>query len=346
MHRFVAGLLLLALGCTEAEAPTMQSAEPTLLEVEFSGELFAQSSADIGPPAIGSKVSDFRLASLVEEGRVVSAGDPVLSFDTSQLEERLLRQIADRDSSRKTLEKQRKDLALEREQLLLTLAEAEANERRLRLQSDVPEDVISARELDILRLDLELAGDEVEHRTQLLETLQRRTDFEIRSLQARLARQQLEVRELEELIERMTLFAPRSGTVVYRTNWEGEKKKVGDSVWRMEKILQIPDLDTLAVRASVDEAHAGLLLVGQRATLRLDAHPDRVFGARVHGIKRRVQRKSWRDPRRIVGVELELDEIDSQRMKPGMRLTGSLDVSVPGADPDGDLEDSRGVRGR
>ena len=79
-------------------------------------------------------------------------------------------------------------------------------------------------------------------------------------------------------------------------------------------------------RAFVDEAHAGLLVVGQRATLRLDAHPDREFTARVQTVKRRVQRRSWRDPRRVVAVELELDEVDSERMKPGMRLTGTLDV--------------------
>ena len=319
---------LLTLACADDKAPRSAGSAPEELDVELSGELYAQSSADVGPPALGNKVRDFRLASLIEEGTVVSVGERVLSFDTTELEERLLQEVADRDSSKKTLEKQQQDLALERETLLLALAEAESNERRLRLQADVPEDVISARELETLRLDLELAEEEVAHRKALIETLERRAASEIRSLQSRLRRQQLEVRELEELIERMTLYAPRAGTVVYRTNWQGEKKKVGDSVWRMEKILQIPDLETLAAKAFVDEAHAGLLLVGQRATLRLDAHPDREFTARVQAVKRRVQTRSWRDPRKVVAVELELDQIDSERMKPGMRLTGSLDIGT------------------
>ena len=83
----------------------------------------------------------------------------------------------------------------------LALAEAESNRRRFGLQADVPEDVISARELDLVRLDLELSEREVAHREQLIGSLDRRADSEIKSLEARLARQELDVRQLEQLIE-------------------------------------------------------------------------------------------------------------------------------------------------
>jgi len=49
------------------------------------------------------------------------------------------------------------------------------------------------------------------------------------------------VEALERNIERMTVKAPQAGIVVYRTNWNDEKKKIGDSVWSGEKLLGIPD---------------------------------------------------------------------------------------------------------
>ncbi len=320
-------LALLASACGGDDVATAIASERELtIEAEVTGRIYARSSADVSPPALGRKVWDFRLSSLVEEGREVEEGDKLLSFDTGQLEERLLQEIADRDSSKQSLEKKKIDLALERETETLALAEAESNRRRFGLQADVPEDVISARELDLVRLDLELSEREVAHRKQLIESLDRRADSEIKSLEARLARQELDVRQLEQLIERMTVYAPRSGTVVYRQNWQGEKKKVGDSVWRMETILEIPDLSTLAATVFVDEAQAGRVAVGQSATLRLDAHPDREYRATVASIQRTVQRRSWRDPRKVVALELELAEIDRERMRPGMRLTGSVHI--------------------
>lgn len=53
------------------------------------------------------------------------------------------------------------------------------------------------------------------------------------------------------------------GMVVYCINWQGEKKKVGDSVWCMEKILQILDFEMFVVCVFVDEVYVGLLFVGQ-----------------------------------------------------------------------------------
>src|SRR6185369_15918086 len=86
-----------------------------------------------------------------------------------------------------------------------------------------------------------------------------------------------QVREIKTSMTRMTLTAPRDGTVIHLPNWRDEKKKVGDGTWPGEKLMEIPDLSDMLLKGEVDEADATALAGGQKATLRLDAHPDVEF---------------------------------------------------------------------
>src|SRR6185295_5284639 len=120
--------------------------------------------------------------------------------------------------------------------------------------------------------------------------------------------------------------APGVGTVVYVDTGEGEKKKVGDSCWRGQSVLEIPDLRSMRADGEIDEADAGRLSVGQRVTLRLDAHPDDAFTGRVRSIGGSVRSRSDSNPLKVVKLEIDLDRTDPQRMRPGMRFTGTVEI--------------------
>jgi multidrug efflux pump subunit AcrA (membrane-fusion protein) len=131
---------------------------------------------------------------------------------------------------------------------------------------------------------------------------------------------------MEDAIRRMTVTAPRAGTVVYIADGQGEKKKVGDSCWRGQGVLEIPDLRTMRAEGEIDEADAGRVAVDQRVTLRLDAHPDDVFTGRVRSIGGAVRSRSEVDPLKVVKLGIDLDRTDPQRMRPGMRFTGTVEI--------------------
>lgn len=124
----------------------------------------------------------------------------------------------------------------------------------------------------------------------------------------------------------MTVTAARDGTVIYVSNWNDEKKKVGDACWKGESVLELPDLTRMKAVGLVHEADAGRLSEGQRVTFRLDAHPDVEFAGQVALIWRTVQRETWRSPKRVVRLEIDLDETDTRRMRPGMRFRGNIEV--------------------
>ena len=163
--------------------------------------------------------------------------------------------------------------------------------------------------------------------------LESQAGSEIGALRDKRDRAAARVRETEAAIRQMTVLAPRDGTVVYAYDprREREKKKIGDSCWRGERVMEIPDLRRLAADGQVDEADAGRVAVGQRVTLRLDAHPDVVYSGRVSSLRGAVETRSQTERAKVVGLQVALDRTDPQRMRPGMRFFGTIEIErVPG----------------
>ncbi|HSL17619.1 MAG TPA: HlyD family efflux transporter periplasmic adaptor subunit [Methylomirabilota bacterium] len=296
-----------------------------VVDVEVAGTLRAVESSVLMPPQV-PHVWQFKIAMLAEEGTRVGLGDPVLAFDTSDLQQRLQTKRADLDTARAEVEKKRVDLAVTVANDTLALAEVEARLRKARLLTDQPPELRSGIEVAKARLDLELAELEVELVTSRIEATRRAGSEELAVLEADLARVASEVRQIEQAIGRMTRTAPREGIVIHVTDWRNEKMKVGDSCWAADPVLEIPDLSRMAADGEVEEARAGRLREGQQVLLSLDAHPDRQYRGTVESISRTVQQKSWYNPVKIVRLAIALEETDPERMRPGMRFRGSIEV--------------------
>jgi hypothetical protein len=126
----------------------------------------------------------------------------------------------------------------------------------------------------------------------------------------------------------MSIVAPRNGTIVYVINWRGDKKKVGDSCWRMERVIEIPDLSRMMAKGEVDEADAGKIAVGQRVVFNLDAHPDEEFAGTIAEAGRTVQQQQGtKDPIKVLKVNVVLDRTDPAKMRPGMRFHGTVELA-------------------
>lgn len=299
--------------------------EDLVIGVPVTGTLSAVQSTVIGPPQL-SDVWDFKIAFLAPEGAQVRQGQPVLGFDTSELETRLQEKMAERDSAQTELEKRQVNLEISRREDEMRLAEAEARLRRATNKVNVPEELVARNELAESRADLALAKREIGYYQNRLRLQNGQAAAEIESLRNRRDRAAARVAETAAAIARMTATAPRDGTIIYNDDGRGEKKKIGDSVWRGQTVLEIPDLRRMRAEGEIDEADAGRVTVGQRVTLRLDAHPDVVFSGRVRSLRGAVQAKSRNNPLKVVRLEIDLDRTDPQRMRPGMRFLGTVEL--------------------
>jgi HlyD family secretion protein len=296
-----------------------------VLTVEVNGVLSAVKSTPIGPPQVPD-VYDFKISMMAPEGTDVQARTPVLGFDTGELERTLLEKRAESESAAKRIEKKEKDSAIDRKNDELRLAEATSRQKKAALELDVPEELVKAQELHEWRLNLADATREIEFLNQKLEAQRRADDVALSGLRAQKAAADRRVAEIQASIDAMTVKAPRQGTVVYASSWRDEKKKVGDSAWRGERILEIPDLTAMKGQGEVDESDAGKIRVGQKVRFRLEAHPDIEFTGQIASISGTVQKQSWRSLVKIVKLVVRLDATDPRKMRPGMRFRGVIET--------------------
>lgn len=296
-----------------------------VIGVEVTGTLRAVDTARLGPPSIRGMYT-FKVSMIVPEGTQVSRGVPVIAFDATELQQRLQTISTELESVAKKLEKQRIDLAMTEADNQLRIAEAEAAVRTATLLAGRPPELVPSIEYHKSTLDLERATVVLEDLRRELDSSRRAARAEIAGLESDLARASNKVVEIQQSLTLMTVPAPRDGLVIYATDWQGEKMKVGDSCWRDRRPVEIPDLSRMAADGEVREAEAGQLAVGQPVQLRLDAHPDIEFTGSVATLSRVVQKKSFWNPLRVVRLGIALDRTDIERMRPAMRFKGSIEI--------------------
>ncbi len=261
---------------------------------------------------------------MAQEGVEVEAGEPVVAFDTSELEERLRRNQAARDTADETLKKRFQDLGVLLHEEQLAVTEAQGRVKKSTLASELPEDVTARRELEKAAIERQLAEQEVSYRESRTAYLDQRSKAEISALEAQRSRAAEEVAEIEGHIESMTVRAERTGIVMHKTGFGSEKKRLGDSAWRGEHVIEIPELGEMVVDAWVLEADAGLLGPGLGAELFLEAEPRQTLRATITSLQQTVERRSDQDPRKVVRLELAVTATDSSLARPGMRVQGSV----------------------
>lgn len=311
-------------GSTELAFVEVQRAD-LVIGVEVTGELAAVDSLDVKPPAL-YETWDFKIAQLAPEGAEVKEGDPIVAFDPSEQMRNLETLQNEAEAAKKKLDKKRDDAALARRDEQLAIAEAEARLRKASLKTSAPSDLVATVEQKVLELDEQLAKLQLEQARNKAIQAAKSDAAEIQKLADRHAYLVKRVRETKEDIAKMSVVAPRAGTIVFPTNWRGEKKKVGDSAWRMESVLQIVGLGKMVGNGQIDEIDMARVAVGQPVSIKLDALPDVKLHGTVLSIAKSVAPKSPADPSNVVKVKIELASTEGVPLRPGMRFRGEVET--------------------
>jgi HlyD family secretion protein len=321
-------LLALALASACSKHDEIQLADvrrdDLVIGVEVTGELAAVDSTDIKPPPLPN-VWNFKIASLATEGDEVKTGQPVIGFDASDQIRALEQMQSEADAAQKKLDKKRDDAALARRDDELKIATAEATYRKSQLEATGSPDLVANINLETLKLDEETARLALEGAKNHAAESKRSDEQEIAKLSEKSAYAKKRVAELQQNIVAMQVMSPRDGTVVLPMNWQGEKHKVGDGVWKMEDIMQVVGLGKMIGQGVVDEVDIARVTVGQTVALRLDALPDVQLAGNVQELAKNVEPKSFTDPSKIVKLKVAIGATKVP-LRPGMRFRGNVEV--------------------
>jgi HlyD family secretion protein len=210
----------------------------------------------------------------------------------------------------------------------LSMKEAVADVDRARLDLKTSP-VRSAIDKERFRLGLEEA--EAVYKQVQTEVPLMKVSLQSQWKSAELARDEgyAELKRVEANVDRMLLKAPMDGlvvmmTVMRRGSADQAQIKVGDQVRTGQPIMQIVDLSSMVVNASVNQADARQIRVGAKARVRFDAYPDLDLPAEVYGLGAMPRASQFRaDYLSEVPVTLRLLRLDP-RVIPDLSVSADV----------------------
>jgi HlyD family secretion protein len=277
-----------------------------------------------------SASGDFALVlqKLAPPGSMVKKGDVVAEFDR----ENMLLRVEDYRSSvaqqEANFKKMQAELKMFRENHRQTIAAAKAALDKARLDmKTVP--VLS--DIDAERVKLALEEAEAQYKQLLSEVkyVEISEKAQLRNAELELRAAQLELRRSEQNAEQMISKAAIDGMVVMQSMLRGSEFgqiQEGDQLFPGQLFMQIVDTRTMVVNATINQADAERVRVGQKATVRFDAYPGLELPAHVRAVAAVTKTGGFRaNYLKEIPVVLKLDAVDP-RVIPDLSV--SVDVEI------------------
>lgn len=286
----------------------------------LTGELHAARAHDLVVPRAPTWRLQIRW--LAEDGAEVRAGDPVVEFDSTEFTSNL-------EQSRLTLAENGSDLERTRArgevaeaEKLFALEQKRAELAKAESKAEVPPDLVSPREHQDRQLALERARVDVAKAEQDLAATRdgNRAELEMKAIELARLRRGIEV--AERALAELTLRAPVDGLVIVEGNrWEGGRKlQEGDNVFVGMAVARMPDLSSMEVKAMLSDVDDGRVRPGMGAVCTLDAYPETAYPCQVRAVAPVAREADRTALLRYFDVEMRLDDVDPQRMRPGMSV--------------------------
>jgi HlyD family secretion protein len=279
------------------------------------------------------QAGELQILKLAPNGTTVRKGDVVGEFDALTLRQRMqdkqgeLRQaIAERDQMREQAK-------IDAEQNRTAVLKAQYDVERARLDLGDPSVMAEAA---VARTRLALQDAE-----QRLQEIQAKAAADLRSASAdmgtrdrKIAKIEADISQAERALGSLQVLAPADGTVSILPNYRSsspmgpaQEFRAGDRAWPGAQILELPDLTSIHITSRIDESDRGQLKLGQQATVRVDAVPDREYQATVSHISvlARVDFSTGWPPSKNFDLKLTLADADT-RLRPGMTAVTRIAV--------------------
>ena len=330
----VALLLLWGMGVGRRDTPKSGIGEISMAPFEvwsvYEGSLEARRLENVMSQLSGSAT----IVELAAEGTRVKKGDLLVRFDSSQLERDLLKLERDYALARADLD------GLEKAKLPLELRDLESKLREAQSQRDaetqyledsrqlLKEELISEQEVKqqelktmaasalVASIELQLDLTQKHLHPSILERA--RATLSSADQELKIARQQLEKCTVTSKVDGMVVYQPVHVAGEYRT------VRVGDTIYRNQPFLALPDMTDPVVRCEIPESELSRVKTGNEVRIVPISYPDLLLHGVVEYVGSMAQNISGRSGwLRYFHVVIGLKEIDP-RLRSGMSVRVSV----------------------
>jgi HlyD family secretion protein len=252
---------------------------------------------------------------LVEEGSRLTAGQPILQFETDLIDLQIQQQKARVEEMRASLAKAVR--GPRSEEIARARAVAENAEReRLRLKALLDQGIIGQDQYDS-------AATQARTAIETLRELERGTRPEdIAAARASVEREERQLAYLERQRAEAVVRAPADGVI------ESMNLRPGDLVPANQPVAKMLEPSQLWVRVYVPEPQLGRVRLNQKAEITVDTFPKRTFPGHVVEIRTQAEYT----PRNVQTLDQRMDQVfgvkvandPAPELRPGMAATVRL----------------------
>lgn len=328
--------LVLAPGCESrnkgaGQLPTFEVLEPGTFvhKVKSEGTLEAVDATPIVAPR--DSETPMKIAWLADDGSQVSKGDVIVRFDDAEAQRKRADSSDDITAAQREIAKVRAQSGAMQHKRGMTAALADFESEVAREFSVDDQQILSRNEIIESTIDVDLAEAKAAHSKKLSGIERSVASHELQLHRIDENRANRELVRADDVLSQLEVLAPHDGILVLNRNWRGEAIRVGDTVWRGQKLGELPHAAKMQAAMFVLEADAGRVVVELPAQLRIEAHPETRHTATVERVDTLAKPRHPDVPVHYVGVTLALETTDPKLMRIGQRVTAVIVVQEPNA---------------
>ena len=298
--------------------------------LRLAGVTVAQKAATmLVPQMLGSgshHTSEFMqvLSRLAPAGSHVRKAEIVAEFDQLYMHNRIDDYKAWVDQHRSNIRRLNALLDVKRKAYEQQIRVAKANVEKAALDMQKAP-VLAANKVERLRLNLEEARAKYQQIAEEAKYVEISEKAAIRRAELNLQQCQVEFDRAQRNVDRMVVKAPLDGLVVMQTTRRGNDTaeiQQGDQLYPGQPYMQIVDLASMAIEASVNQVDTEQLRIGGEARVRFDAYPGLELPARILNLGAYARARGWRGNYvKDIPLRLSFEKLDA-------RVIPNLSVSV------------------
>jgi len=325
VNKTIAIILLVFLSACENAPTESVKLEKVQLIVTASGELESKQTAMIAPPSV-SRMWQYQIKQLTPENSRVKKGQLIVSFDGKKVMDRLIDKQAELDRAQQQLEnKEIKETETEQE-LILKVAEKKMGYEKAQRKAEIVDHSRSENDRNKSVIDFTIAENDFFLAKEKLKFHLNNKALNLKLAKGKVNRLMSEVEEFNKDIERLKVKAPIDGMVIYRSNWQGEKPAVGESVQFGQPIVELAVIEKMQLKAQIAEPDSGKIKLGQQVKIMIDGTQEIVLQGKVVELGRVFRDKSSQDKRRVFDAIIAFEQPKNTVIRPGM--TARIEVII------------------
>ncbi|MEN8202677.1 MAG: efflux RND transporter periplasmic adaptor subunit [Bacteroidota bacterium] len=300
------------------------------IAVMITGELQAIRETEIKAPSSlrsrNLRIHRVKIQNLIPEGTVVDSGQWVATLDRSEADNTLKDILDNLEKQESEYMRTKLDTTMQLRQLrddLINLNFA-MEEAEITLEQSQFEPPATIRQAEI---ELQKATRAYEQANKNYSLRVKQSEAEMREAEINLARERRSKSEMEAVMAQFDIMAPASGMVIYKKDWNGQKRTTGSEIntWDLT-VATLPDLSAMISMTYVNEIDISKLKEGQQVKIGVDAFPEKRFTGDVIEVANIGQQLPNTDAK-VFEVRIALNERDTI-LRPSMTTSNEIITNI------------------